>query len=188
MILSISGICFAQEFSADIVMTTAQGSMSGKIFAKSGKVRMETNQVISIARMDLGVTWMLLPGQKMYMENPLNAQDIASAAQDALGEKSLLGQEQANGKTVDKYKVVSKVSGKDYVMYQWIARDSKIPVKSQAADGSWSQEYNNVQEGPQPDSLFELPGGYAKLAMPSADELMSGKGGIKLPKSMRSKE
>jgi len=75
-------------------------------------------------------------GAKNVYGKSVKCQDIASAAQDALGEKSLLGQEQANGKTVDKYKVVSKVSGKDYVMYQWIARDSKIPVKSQAADGA----------------------------------------------------
>ena len=55
----------------------------------------------------------------------------------------------------------------DESFYQWIAKDTDFPVKTMAADGSWSVEYSNIR-GSVPDSLFELPEAYEKLTMPPA--------------------
>jgi hypothetical protein len=48
-----------------------------------------------------------------------------------------------------------------------MATDIKFPVKMAAVDGSWTMEYKNIKLGSQPASLFELPPGYNKMAVPS---------------------
>ena len=55
------------------------------------------------------------------------------------------------------------------------------PVKTAAADGSWTVEYKNIDRGSQADSLFEVPAGFQKTAMPGMGA--GGMGGM--PQGMR---
>jgi hypothetical protein len=41
-------------------------------------------------------------------------------------------------------------------------------LKTQAEDGSWIMEYRNIRQEAPSASLFEIPQGYQKLAMPMA--------------------
>jgi len=74
--LLISGLADAYEFSADTIFTSEGQKMTGKIFSKSDKSRMEMNtqghQMIMISRMDKKVAWNIMPDQKMYMEMPID--------------------------------------------------------------------------------------------------------------------
>lgn len=171
LVFVFAGLALAQEFSADIVSTTREGNFRGKIFVSKDKSRMEIPQSVIIARMDKKLTWVLLPSQMMYMEQPLNPQNIVVASEKMQGEveRQLLGQETIEGKTANKYSLVYTLNGKEEKVFVWVTTDSNIPIKTQAADGSWTMEYKNLNIGPQPDSLFEIPPGYKSMSstMPS---------------------
>jgi hypothetical protein len=53
---------------------------------------------------------------------------------------------------------------------QWVADKLQYSVKVQTADSkgkvSGVIEYKNFKQGPQADSLFEVPAGYTKFSMP----------------------
>ena len=61
---------------------------------------------------------------------------------------------------------------KKITVFQWIIPRSNFPVKSAAADGSWTLEYKNIKSGKQPASLFKIPAGYKKFSLGGA--FMSG--------------
>ncbi len=177
LLFIFTGVIFAQEFSADMVSTTNQGNFSGKIFVSKDKSRMEIPQSIIIARMDKKVTWILMPQQMMYMEQPLNPENIVVSAEKMAGEiqRQLLGQETIDGKTANKYSVVYTLGDKQEKVFAWVTVDSNIPIKTQASDGSWTIEYRNLNIGKQEPSLFEIPAGYKNMAavMPALPEGLS---------------
>jgi hypothetical protein len=161
----------AQEFSADVVTTSKDGNFIGKLYVAKDKVRMENAQSIMISRLDKDIMWLCLPDQKMYMEQPINMSSFAASAEKMPGEmnRELLGQEEIDGHMTDKYKVSYSFQGSSGTTYVWITKDSSIPIKTQAGDGSWKMEYKNFKAGAQSASMFELPAGYQKLSMdPSA--------------------
>ena len=89
----------------------------------------------------------------------------------------LMGPDAINGEAAQKYKITYIQQGRQESVYEWLG-SSEVPLKIQAMDGSWSVEYRNIHEGPQDDSLFEIPAGYQKFAMPSLpsnmQEMMAG--------------
>lgn len=172
----LAGIVMAEDFSADVVSTTKQGTFRGKIFVSQDKVRMEIPESISISRMDKQVVWILMPKEKKYMEQRLDPSMAAVTSEKVSGEieRKLMGRETIDGKMTDKYQVVYKASGKTVTMFQWLAPGLKIPVKTAAADNSWMTEYKNIKTGKQPDALFEIPAGYQKFSpqMPSMKDML----------------
>jgi hypothetical protein len=168
MILLVSGIgpAFAEGFSADIVSKSQGTVFQGRIYSTKDKTRMETPQAITITRMDKKIMWMLMPDQKMYMEMPLQPQNIVASDEKMPGEieRRTLGTEQVGGKLTTKYKIVYAPEGSPQMaILAWIANDLKFPVKTAAEDGSWVLEYKNINTASPDDSLFELPAGYQKL-------------------------
>lgn len=161
-----TGIANAQDFFADMVSTTKAGTFSGKIFVAKEKARMEMLQSVTITRMDKNVVWILIPDQKMYMEQPLKPENVVAATEKMPGEveRKLIGPETVDGKTANKYRVVYSVADKKETSFQWIDIDSGLPLKIAAGDGSWVFEYKNLKTGPQPDTLFEIPAGYQKFS------------------------
>lgn len=166
LLFIFAGFVFAQEFSADIVSTTREGNFSGKIFVSKDKSRMEIPQSIIIARMDKKKAWVLMPQQMLYLEQPLNPENIVVSSEKMPGEiqRQLIGQETIDGKATNKYSVVYTLNNRQEKVLVWVTTDSNIPIKSQASDGSWTMEYKNLNIGKQPDSLFEIPPGYKNLS------------------------
>ena len=78
LVFIFGGIANAQDFSADTVSTTKEGTFTGKIFATKEKTRMEMSQAITITRTDKKIVWMLMPDEKMYMEQPLKPQNVVA--------------------------------------------------------------------------------------------------------------
>jgi hypothetical protein len=165
---------FAQEFSADIVSTAMGQNLSGKIYNAPGKARMETKDAITIARVDKNIAWVLMPGQKTYMEMPLTSSSVVAGGDKMPGEieRKLIGKETIDGKAVDKYYIVYTAGPKTEAIYSWILSDAGIPVKTVAENGSWQVEYKNINVGAQPDSLFEVPSDYSKFSLPSVQDMM----------------
>ncbi len=158
----------AGGFSADMVSRSQGQQVEGKIYFSEGKARMEMMQTIMITRLDRKVSWMIMTSEKMYMEQPFDPSVTAKVSKEMPGEleRVPLGAETVDGKPAQKFKVTYSQNGRQDSIYQWIGA-SDFPVKVEATDGSWSVEYRNVTVGPQPDSLFEVPDGYQKFAMPS---------------------
>jgi len=166
---------FAAEFSADMVNTSKAATISQKFFVNGNKSRMESPESIVIIRMDKNVMWMLMSQQKMYMEQPLDPSKIPATSEKYPGEmeRTLVGKEAIDGRTTEKYRITYTVNGMKVTVYQWLAPDLGMPVKTAAEDGSWTMEYKNIETGSQPDSLFEIPSGYSKFTMPSAGDMMN---------------
>ncbi|NLI33315.1 MAG: DUF4412 domain-containing protein [Deltaproteobacteria bacterium] len=174
-VLPMSGICTAAEFAADTITNHAGGTFTGKTYIKGDKIRSEGvkegRNTISIHRMDKGITWILMPENKTYMEmsgvTGWNMEEMEKAAQE-MAEKKNLGTETVNGYLCDKFQYVYKDKSLG-VVTQWIARDLKYPIKTEhtGMQGySMKSELTNIKTQSLPDSLFELPAGYTKMNIP----------------------
>lgn len=177
-IILIAAICIffglsqakAQEFSADMVSRTGKETFSAKIYVSGQKSRTETPENIIITRMDKNISYMVMPTEKMYMEHPIDVRMAPKASKEFAGEteRQSLGKETVNGQSAEKFKVTYTENGKQESLYQWIT-DAQIPIKTEAVDGSWSMEYQNLKVAAQPADLFEPPADYQKMSMPSFD-------------------
>jgi outer membrane lipoprotein-sorting protein len=169
--LLISGLAHAYDFSADMVMTAEGQKMSGRIFSKGDRFRMEMNaqgqQMIMITRMDKKVAWSVMPDQKMYMEMPIDPKSSPKTEIKGEMERKQLGTETVNGHPTKKYLVTYKEGTQTLQAYQWMATDINFPVKTADLNNKWVQEYKNIKMSAQSDNLFEIPAGYKKMQMPA---------------------
>lgn len=174
-IVALAGSSLAAEFSADLLIKHTKETMTGKVHIKGEKMRQEYVQQgekqVMISRFDKGITWILLPAEKIYMEMSSRG---SSASDPQLDQKikdkavtKYLGKEQVNGYVCDKYQYTytDKSQG---VVTQWISQKLKYPIKSEhsAPSGTSLTEYKNIKEGAIADSLFEVPGDYARMSVP----------------------
>ena len=166
-VIGASHQALANDFSADMIGQGEEGVFQGKMYVRGGNVRMEMAQMITITRMDQKVVWMIMPSEGMYMEHPITPRDVIASGTAGETERKPLGSEAVNGKAADKFEVTYDYEGESSTVYEWIDPSLGMPVKIAAVDGSWSMEYQNIQTGPQEESLFEVPEGYQKFAMPS---------------------
>ena len=167
-----TGRASAQEFSADMVNRIGNQTSQSKLNVSQDKMRMDMKEGVMIIRMDKGVSWMLMPSEKMYMENPIDMSRVPKASKNFSNEieRTPMGVETIDGKQAEKFKVTYTEKGKPVSVYQWIV-NQQIPVKVEALDGSFSMEYKNVSMASQPADLFEIPSGYTKMSMPSFGDM-----------------
>lgn len=158
----------AAGFSADVFTYHGKESMQGKMYFAKDKIRFETAGMVSITRMDKKVVWLLMPTEKMYMEQDIRLENIVAAGSEAVPgevERTLLGTETVNGYLTNKYRIVVQSEGRRQAILQWLMVDGLLPVKTASEDGKWWQEFRNIKLGePDPD-VFEIPAGYKKFAM-----------------------
>lgn len=81
--------------------------------------------------------------------------------------------EQLNGRAAQKWAVTS--SRDPGTTYVWI--DQSLGVVTKTQDESGAMEFRNIAEGSQPDSLFQVPSGYAKMDMATMLAPNQGSGG-----------
>lgn len=151
-ILLISGTALAIEFSADTVTTTGKHTMSGKIFFSDDKFRMDINApetMTMITRQDKKVVWNIMHDQKMYMEMPIREENNPRVTKEFEGEieRKLLGKETIDGHPTEKYLITYKLMDNTQQVYQWWATDINFPVRTEAVNGEWKQEYKNFKNG-----------------------------------------
>ncbi len=160
-----------QEFSADIVTTTPMGTFTGKLFVSKDRARMELPQSIVITRQDKGKVWILMPGQKAYLEQDMGPEYAMGFSGKFPGEiaRELVATEMIDGKEVERYKITFALDGETETVYQWIEKKSRRPVKTQAEDGTWMYRFDNVEEGSQSMAIFEMPEGYNKFEIPMSE-------------------
>jgi len=178
IVFSLSSVvaAFAIDFASDMVSTANGQKHMSKVYMQGKKFRMESPEQpgYNIVRTDKNVMWMVMPEQKSYMEMKIDPSKQPRTEQKVEGEVSrrLIGSETIEGRATDKYEVTYKDRDNTTKMYQWIAKDIQFPVKTAALDGSWTVEYKNIRMGNQPDALFEVPSGYAKMGMPGMKDVL----------------
>lgn len=179
-VLMFTGISTAFEFSADTIMTSDNHKMTGKIFSKQDRFRMEMTaegqQMITITRADKKVVWHIMPQQSTYMEMPFNPNSKQAPKTEIKGEieRKLVGSENIDGHPTKKYLVTYKEGPVTEKVYQWMATDINFPIKTADLNNRWVQEFKNVKIGSQPDKLFEVPSGYTKMSIPAMSGMPQG--------------
>jgi len=175
------------EFSADVVDHNTHGQGRGPTKVYFGKNKMRFDAVGDAQRgggsviFDLkNESWIVLMAQQhMYMEMPstmmesrgmfhfFQTGDPSDACADWLkvdenkgGTCRKVGTETVNGRSTIKYECTN---AKGEPGAAWFDSKLRFPVKWEGKNGSG--EMQNIQEGPQPASLFEIPPGYTKMDM-----------------------
>ncbi len=173
-----SGWAFAAEFSADLVFMSQETQGYGKIATSDQKVMVKMGDVITIARIDKNVMWLIMPNGKMYAEMPLQLQNIFVGTAKIQGEieKRFVGKEMVDEQNSDKYRVTYSMDNKVYTAFVWMLPGVDVPIKKAAEDGSWVIKYKRIYVGKQPDELFEIPAGYQKID--TNMQSLAGSGGL----------
>jgi hypothetical protein len=183
-LIFVASFVLAQtEFSADIVDLQKPGApATSKMYFAKDKLRIEQNtgagaKSALIINLATQTSTVLMAHRQMYVEMPAQSQaqrhafaffkvgDLENAcgewqnmADNKGGSCHKVSSENVNGRNTIKYEATS-TSGS--VTHFWLDSQLRFPVKWQSKGSN--EEMRNVQEGPQPASLFEIPGGYTKM-------------------------
>jgi hypothetical protein len=168
------------QFSADMKMTGRGESMAGKMYFGNQKVRFDMSggghEMIMINDTTKKTAYMLMPQQKMYMEMNTAMQGRGPRMPDAKpvdpsnpcsGDSKFtcnkVGTETVNGRSCDKWEFTNASNPKENYTV-WIDQKLHFPIKNARANGDvW--ELQNLKEGAQAASLFEVPSDYNKMDM-----------------------
>ena len=156
------------EYSADRIIETEAGTMTGKVYSARDKDRSETNmrgmQTVMILRRDKQLGYMLMPAQRMYQELDLaTAQKQSGSQASDQVEITQAGAETVEGHVTTKYKMVMKDGTAGGFI--WITSDG-VPLKMDMLSKSGGEKtrmtmtLSNLKVGAQDPQLFEVPGGY----------------------------
>jgi hypothetical protein len=195
------GSATAQQFSADMVGGPSSGREGGpsKIYVSNTKMRFEgrgRSEGAMIVDQAAGSVVVLMPGQKMYMDmsqgageqtsrifHTINPNDACPQMQEVLKrvrkEENAtwtcrrVGQETVNGRSAIKYEASSSTGERGNF---WVDPQLKFLIKADGTKGG--MELQNIKEGPQPASLFEIPADYHKFDM---QQMMQQRGGAPRP-------
>jgi hypothetical protein len=186
--LSAIAVLAQEDFSADMVDTSQSKAVNkAKMYATKDKMRFEpeaqgAHGTAVIVNFTTHTSDALMPERKMYMEfqgqgpgmqqwsrELFRPSDVGNACSEWLklpnnqgGTCKNLGSETVNGRSTVKYE---GTNAKGETGYVWVDKKIGFPIKWQSKNDTW--ELQNIKEGSQPASLFEIPAGYQKFQMPT---------------------
>ena len=173
LLIMIAGFvrAFAIEISADVIKTGGSDQEHiSKTYMKGNKQRMEMpgQHQYTIFRQDKNIIWVVMPDSRTFLEMPYDPQLKLREDGKFKGEisRELISSENIDGHPAKKYLVTVNEGTKTVKYYEWIATGINFAIKKAGIDGSWSEEYRNIQYSV-PDSLFEVPAGYQKISVPA---------------------
>ena len=164
------------EYSADSVIQNEEGTIEQHIYVTPTKERKELltgsgDGGIQIFRFDNKVMWVLMPSEKMYMENSIMGKGKGNDPSQWTYEDTVMGEEMLNGMKVTKYKTIAtSTDGKKYGGFSWRTKEG-ISIKQDLLykEGNDKKrmmtELKNVTIGRQDPKLFEIPEGFTKFDM-----------------------
>ena len=188
LVLATTAVFAQEDFSADIVNNKENGTEGhAKIYVTKDKWRIEGFSQgrmggAIITNLSTHMSDVLMSERKMYMEFPQgqgpNGQRMwsmysARDVDDACGEWLKLsynqggtchkdGNETVNGRSAVKY---TGTNSRGETGSVWLDKKIAFPIKWEGKNGSGQLE--NIKEGSQPASLFEIPSDYQKFQMPA---------------------
>lgn len=177
LVFLLAGAAPAAEFTADMVITSkmGQGDMTGRAFVKGSALRQELDTPIGVQTTIIpsgaAVMYVLLPGQKMYMEIPntqvtLDSSEDLEAKMANQGKVTRKGSESIEGYSCDVYHIVysDKNLGEGTI---WVSSELNYPLKIHTVTPQDTATilYKNIRQGNLDNGLFSLPAGYKKFSM-----------------------
>ena len=155
-------------YSATRTLRAGGHEISGPLHYDGGKERFEMSlegqQQVMIRREDRNLLYVVMPQMGMGMEMQIGSREAMPSAGDyADMQPETLGRETVAGEEATKYRVV--VDGA--TVHIW-ASDDGIPLRmdGEGPEGSFTMELSDLQRGPQPADLFEVPAGIQLMTMP----------------------
>ena len=173
----LPGLSWAAEFSADMKISSksAGADITGKVFVKGTALRQEMNTPVGVQTTIIpaggGVMYILLPGQKMYMEMAntqvvLDEKENIETKLSKEGKFTKKGTETIEGHLCDVYFIdyTDPELGESTI---WLSRDLNYPLKIHTVNpkDSATITYKNVSRKSLSGSLFTLPSGYKKFSL-----------------------
>jgi hypothetical protein len=169
----------AVQFTADmwVKLHYQDEATTNALYVGDAKYRMDQEedgrQVIVLVDQEAGMTYVLLPSEKIYMEmanddlqSLMNDPFQAAKFTEGIGEKSKIGSEEVSGYASDIFAV--KRDG-DVILKLWVSEKLDIPLKIVIpGEGGRTMELRNIQEGELSGELLAMPDGYTKVTDLSA--------------------
>ena len=184
------------EYSADSTIQNEEGTIQQHVYVTPTKERKEMltgsgDGGVQIFRFDNKVMWMLMPSEKMYMENLIMGKGKGNDPSQWTYEDTVMGEEMLNGMKVTKYKTIAtSTDGKKYGGFSWRTKEG-ISIKQDLLykEGNDKKrmmtELKNVMIGTQDPKLFEIPEGFTKFGMAGMMDGMMGQKGMGQPPTDR---
>jgi hypothetical protein len=155
-------------YSATRTLSAGGHEISGPLHYDGGKERFEMSlegqQQVMIRREDYDLLYVIMPQMGMGMEMRIGSREAMPSAGDyAAMQPEALGRETVAGEEATKYRVVADGA----TVHIW-ASDDGIPLRmeGESPEGRFTMELSNLQRGPQPAELFEVPAGIQLMTMP----------------------
>lgn len=130
--------------------------------------QMGADQTVLIVRPDKGVTYMVYPTLKAYIEMPLAESDKQGSKKDPKITTTLVSKETIDGHPCVKNKVViTDEKGKSQEILVWNATDMKnfpAQMEMKENDATIVTKFKNVQFAKPDSKQFDPPAGYKKYA------------------------
>jgi hypothetical protein len=168
------------DYSADVKMDMGKGPdgrpmiFPGKLYFSGDKERRETvgfgQKSIIIWRRDKGVSWILMPDRKMYMEQRAGTEKEDPERMMREGNVTItkVGSETVNGMATTKYKIEGvNEKGHRFEGFLWATNDD-VPARMEGtSQGKRVRiDYTNIKTGKQDPALFRVPADYQLAASP----------------------
>ena len=175
MLLSLVSVAAAAGYSADVVTTSKSGTTTAKMWVSyslwAQRMEMPAHpEMIMIVRLDKKLIWNINKESKMYMEIAMRpgmaANTIASGEKSPTEvERTYLLTETVEGHEADKYQITHQIGNDRTTFFLWLLKDNNMfPIKTQHKDSV--TVFKNLNFTEPPASMFEVPPGYEKMAMP----------------------
>ena len=189
-ILPASRVALAQEFSAEQVGRDNTGhTFRSKVYMGHGKVRIEPLEApppgsgapdkppMVLLDLNAGTSVVLDTDRKTYIEQPpavarssiasFKTADNTPCARNpnstGTGTCKKVGSEIVNGRPAEKWELSATMADQTIKVHVWLDAKWYFVVKQESA--GIMGELENIKEGPQPASLFEIPPDYHKMTM-----------------------
>lgn len=162
-------------YMADTVMESDGRRMTGRVWASGPmerrEISMDGQTHTVILRKDRGLSWILMPEQRLYLEQPLGAGATAADRFAGAGhlEREALGQETVNGVPATRYRVRGTAfDGEPFAGELWMT-EHEIPVRVVTGEGAERvrMELDRLSVGAIDPGRFEIPPGWKRFELPA---------------------
>ncbi len=179
LLLISFGSLNAVYFTADmwVKLHYQDEATTNTLYVGDEKYRMDQEedgkQIIVLVDQVAGMTYVLLPAEKIYVEMPsddlqslMNDPFQAAKFTETIGKKSEIGTEKVSGYACDTYAI--ERDG-DVILRLWVSEKLGFPLKIVIpGEGGRTMELRNIKEGKPDGELFAMPAGYTKVTDLSA--------------------
>jgi hypothetical protein len=161
------------EFSADIRMitpfATEKPTTDGKLYMSKGRLRVDLGPMVDVYMVEQKKGLRMFPELKQYFDIgekqvstylPAMSDGSPCPASERPSECRMVGKEKIEGRSATKWELVNQ-----HGVHIYLWTDDKLGIAVRWHIENVTYDLTGIHEGAVPDSMFELPTGYAKTDM-----------------------